>query len=176
MVTKIHYVKTKKELFSTKAQASLVFNVVIGLLFIFFAMFIFIFINATIEKMKEDSIIDTQQLSLASSYVSIIPHLNEQRLEDFMNLRFSFSRIEHSFSNQQIFSTLHGEMLAASGRHERGTFCRVNDYSGSRNKDYVAYLHKNTISLFDISLFDLCVLFIGVHAEEGDNSKEVLLI
>lgn len=145
-----------------KGQASLVFNVIIGLIFILATLAVFMLINARIGDLKESSISDVQQSDVYVSYLGTLRLMNESLYKDFIAVNDLINPSDFYFYRNVKAATINQDVLKASTKADSKGFVK-RDATGWFT--HALYLDKNG----DVDVAVLYVyLFLGNQGDYYD--------
>jgi hypothetical protein len=133
------------------AQASLPFNIAIGIIFIFIAFGLFLFSNYMIEGLKEDSINEVQQSDLVLTYTGALQKMNVILLEDFLELDVRLDESPEYFSEVTTFATFQDQVLTASKEDKNSKFCP--SYDAQEKKRSVVFVINTQIHSYGVCNF-----------------------
>lgn len=148
-----------------KGQASLLFNVIIGLVFIFLTFAMFMIANSKIEDLKEGSIQDIQHTDYVQSYVAILSQLDKNDVKEFTETRLILQKEydEKFFSESNSAETFQGSVLKATTDNTLSTFCVNREGSDGivgLKTSFIYFLNDE-----DVESFSVCSLFISENRE-----------
>lgn len=103
----------------SKAQAALLINIVIGIIFLVLAFAFFLYANVKVTDAKEHSINQVLQTDMLATYTGVLSKMESINLQGFSELDAVLDADPDSFTNVRNFETFQNTILTATSEHER---------------------------------------------------------
>ena len=137
----------------TRAQTSLIFNVIVGIVFIVIITLFYIVNNAMINDIKYNDVKDTQERGILVTYLGVISKLEPEDIDEFSKLNVFLNDNPNYFSKGSEFENFQNEVLKATERESDTFICNRASFDAF---SYITYTNSNQ----DIAIFYMCGLFV----------------
>ncbi len=134
-----------------KSQIAMIWNVIIGVVFVFLAFGCFLFIQTQIEELKSDNfVVDAQNIDVTKSYAGVMSKINSKTLPEFRKyMIYCFDNETEFFGSKKsvdIYSTFQEDLVNSKEKEFKETHVDII-YDASSSMPIVSTSKKEIFTL-----------------------------